>query len=169
MAQPALVVAAAAIAAFLGMNHLAGKFAPTEASTPALLPDVAALDNRAEGALTSEHLAQQPTPEADLDPLEVAPPGAAVAPRPSSVSVVDLPLPDDLAVAEGKGLLEVDSQGQHKLYVGNVFVGRGPVRRIPLDPGSHRVVIRLDGVETAKEVEVKPARRLRVQFAEAGP
>jgi len=78
-------------------------------------------------------------------------------------------LPEDIAVAPDKGLLELATHGQHKLYVGDVFVGRGPIRRVPLEPGAHHIRIQGDGDETVQEVTIVPGRRLRVQADEASP
>lgn len=93
----------------------------------------------------AETPAPVPTPAAAETALPVIQSGLDLAP--------DTPLP------EGKGLLEVVTSGRHFIYVDDVFVGRGPRRLVTLDPGAHRVQIRLSGEPKAFELSVDPGRR----------
>lgn len=77
----------------------------------------------------------------------------------------DRALPPEIAITPGKGLLEVDTANKHRIYVDGVFVGPGPLRRIPLSPGSHEVRISLDGVELQGSVQLRDGRRTLVQRA----
>ncbi len=83
------------------------------------------------------------------------------SPQAMRASVVELP--KGIRVAPGKGLLEVNTGGRHKIYVGGVFVGRGPVRRVPLKPGNHSVETQLDGQRMSYEAEVVEARRTKLE------
>lgn len=155
--RPVGVVTAAALAAFLGMNQVAKWLAP-EAEP---------------GAMPPASLAVTAQPSVDIGPeradLIAAPPGeeAVVAARKTVANRLELPLPEGLTVPQGKGLLEVDSGGQHKLYVDNVFVGRGPLRRIPIDPGTHQLQTQLDGIEEVHSVDVVAGRRVRLELTES--
>jgi hypothetical protein len=94
-------------------------------------------------------------------------PSAAAAARPAAPTVEDLELPPGVPLPAGKGLLEVDVGGKQAIYVDSVFVGRGPLRRVPLDPGKHDVMLRLDADEMIQVVEVRPGRRTRLSLAAA--
>lgn len=155
--RPMLVVTAAAMGAFVGMNHLAKWVAPESERQTQVLPSQPAT------AGSAPNLAA-PLPE----DLMAAPPGEEKVQRKTEAKVSDLDLPEGLTVPAGKGLLEVDSGGQHKLYVDNVFVGRGPLRRIPIDPGTHQVQTQLDGVEEVHSVPVTAGRRARLELTESG-
>lgn len=155
--RPVGVVTAAALAAFLGMNQVAKWLAPEA--------ELAAVSAAATAVAPGASVAVGPD---EADDLVAAPPGAERVVRKTVANVRDLALPEGLTVPAGKGLLEVDSGGQHKLYVDNVFVGRGPVRRIPLDPGTHQVQTQLDGVEELHSVPVVANRRARLELTESG-
>ncbi|HEY6559335.1 MAG TPA: response regulator [Polyangiaceae bacterium] len=87
-------------------------------------------------------------------------PAAAVQP-----TRADLPLPPGVIIAHEKGLLEIDTSDKQAIYVDGVFVGRGPLRRIPLDPGNHRVELRDGSENQAFPVEIQRGRRARVSVA----
>lgn len=97
--------------------------------------------------------------------------GSAAAPRSVAKDVgrkfktEDLPLPPGYPVSAGRGMLEVDTGERHSVYVGGTFVGRGPVRRIELDPGPHGVVVRLGTEELEHEVTVTKGHRVRLSLA----
>jgi hypothetical protein len=74
----------------------------------------------------------------------------------------DLPMPPGVVIAHAKGLLEIDTSDQQAIYVDGVFVGRGPLRRIPLDPGSHQVELRDGSANSGFSVAIKQGRRARV-------
>ena len=89
-------------------------------------------------------------------------PGKAAADGPQ---IEDLALPPGIAVPPGKGLLEVDTGGRHSIYVGGAFVGRGPIRRLELDPGAHQVSTRLGAEQHEHAVTITKGRRARLSFA----
>ena len=163
--RPVVVVTAAAMAAFMGMNQLAKLMAPEgDQPTPGASAPSAALGNP--NVPAAPNVAAQGLAPAD-DDLVAAPPGEEKIARKTVAKTSDVDLPDGLSVPPGKGLLEVDSGGQHKLYVDNVFVGRGPLRRIPLDPGAHQVQTQLDGTEEVHSVTVIAGRRARLELTES--
>ncbi len=100
-------------------------------------------------------------------------PATASAPAPASaapavsVKVEDLPLPPGVPVAKDKGLLEVETGGRQVIYVDGVFVGHGPLRRIPLAPGDHEVETKQDGQRRVDHVSVVQGRRARLPLAQA--
>lgn len=159
--RPVVVVTGAAMGAFVGMNHLAKWMAP-EGDKPTQVAQ------QTTAAAPSLAIGNPQAPAAAAD-LAAAPPGEEKVARKTVVKLAELDLPEGLTVPPGKGLLEVDSGGQHKLYVDNVFVGRGPLRRIPIDPGSHQVQTQLDGVEEVHEVSVTAGRRARLELTESAP
>jgi hypothetical protein len=83
--------------------------------------------------------------------------------------VSDRELPAEIMLSTGKGLLEVSTGDKHRIYVDGVFVGPGPLRRIPLTPGAHEVRISLDGVERATTAEVRSNRRTLVEQPSNSP
>lgn len=159
--RPVVVVTGAAMGAFVGMNHLAHWLAP-EGDKPAQT-------TKAQATVAPSLAIGNPQAPAVAEDLAAAPPGEEKVARKTVVKLAELDLPEGLTVPPGKGLLEVDSGGQHKLYVDNVFVGRGPLRRIPIDPGSHQVQTQLDGVEEVHEVSVNAGRRARLELTESTP
>jgi hypothetical protein len=94
-------------------------------------------------------------------------PTPSAAPRPTSLEpkIEDLPIPSGMVVPDDKGLLEVDTAGKHGIYVDGTFVGRGPLRHVPLAPGSHAVRAELDADQLNATVDVKKGRRSRLSFA----
>ncbi|MEN9577022.1 MAG: hypothetical protein RJA70_31 [Pseudomonadota bacterium] len=98
---------------------------------------------------------------------ELAPPGAAqpVAAADASLRLQSrhAELPAGIEVGPGKGLFEIDTGGKHRIYVEGVFVGRGPVRRVPLPVGTHAVETRLDGHVQRHEVTVVEGKRTRTE------
>ncbi|HMI94364.1 MAG TPA: response regulator [Polyangiales bacterium] len=124
-----------------------------------------------EGAATArgaEPTSASPTP-ATAEPsatspehANAAPPGASTVSAPTPQ---DLPLPPGVIIAQTKGLLEVDTSDKQAIYVDGVFVGRGPLRRIPLDPGAHPVELRDGNGNHEFSVEIKQGRRARVSLA----
>jgi DNA-binding response OmpR family regulator len=92
-------------------------------------------------------------------------PGSAAKDVERKFKTEDLPLPPGIVVSAARGMLEVDTAGRHSIYVGGTFVGRGPVRRIELDPGPHSVVTRLGAEELEHEVTVTKGRRIRLSLA----
>ncbi len=76
-----------------------------------------------------------------------------------------LGLPDGMSWP-GKGLIEVVTDGKQLVYVDGVFTGRGPLRRIPIEPGSHEVVIVVEGKERSHNIDVSAERRTRIVFGD---
>ncbi|MBX3129724.1 MAG: response regulator [Polyangiaceae bacterium] len=110
--------------------------------------------------------------EASGEAAPAAPPTApAAAPKGASAlaggkpaKIETLPLPPGTDVSDGKGLLEVDIAGKDAIYVGGTFVGRGPMRRIQLDPGTHEVKLRTPGEESTHAVEISGGVRTRLSL-----
>jgi hypothetical protein len=108
-------------------------------------------------------------------PADTAPAAAASAPRApeapaaGALTAEDLELPVGVPLPPDKGLLELETGGKHALYVDGTFVGLGPRRRVPLDPGKHEVKTRLGGDEKVHSVEVRQGRRTRLAAPGAGP
>lgn len=110
--------------------------------------------------------------EAGGEAAPAAPPTApAAAPKAAPAlaggkpaKIETLPLPPGTDVSDGKGLLEVDIAGKDAIYVGGTFVGRGPMRRIQLDPGTHEVKLRTPGEETTHAVEISGGVRTRLSL-----
>jgi hypothetical protein len=90
-------------------------------------------------------------------------PGRAGAVRVVALKSVVLALPENIQVAPDSGLLEVSSEGRQKIYVNDVFVGRGPLRRVPLKPGPYSVTLRLDGAEQSYPATVVVGKRTRLE------
>jgi len=113
---------------------------------------------------TAERTAAQPT----ATQVAPAPPVAkSVVARPAALEpkIEELPIPPGMVVPEDKGLLEVDTAGKHGIYVDGTFVGRGPLRQVPLAPGSHAVRAELDADQLNATVDVRKGRRSRLSFA----
>lgn len=135
----------------------------------------------ADGSSTQEGTArQQPGPVtsagASVSAARAHPPAASVnAPAATasgaSPSVAEprfaakeMDLPAGISVTDDKGLLEIETGGKDFIYVDGVFVGRGPLRRVPLGEGRHTVRLKLDGREATHQVGVAVGRRTQLIF-----
>jgi hypothetical protein len=102
--------------------------------------------------------------EAESQP--VAPPAGKTVrnKQPATPAAVEtLALPEGMSWPD-KGLIEVVTEGRELVYVDGVFTGRGPLRRIPIPPGSHEVVVRTEGQERNVRLDVSTGKRARVVF-----
>lgn len=93
-----------------------------------------------------------------------APSSGTPAPPREKATTEQLPLPEGLSWP-GKGLIEVVTGGRELIYVDGVFTGRGPLRRIPIAPGQHEVVLRTEASESKHAVAVSAERRTRLVLA----
>ncbi len=64
----------------------------------------------------------------------------------------------------GKGLIEVVTSEDELIYIDGVFTGRGPLRRVPVTPGSHTVMIKSGGKQRTGTVEVSADKNTRAVF-----
>ena len=111
-----------------------------------------------------------PAPTASEVPsaaASVGPPVSVAKPAAVQPTLQDLDVPPGVAVAGDKGLLEVDLGAKHAVYVDGAFVGRGPLRRVPLAPGNHQVLLKLPEGEVTVQAEIKAGRRTRVSLPAA--
>jgi hypothetical protein len=122
--------------------------APAEAPSGAEVPSAA------------PHPALSPEKAGEEEPDPGAPGGAVIQ---------DLELPKGISVANGKGLLEVDTGDKHSIYVEDVFIGRGPLRSMPVASGEHQVRLSLGGREVEARVRVQAGRRTRFSLEKPAP
>ncbi len=76
---------------------------------------------------------------------------------------IAMDLPPGVMVDEGKGLLEINTGDTHRIEIDGTFIGRGPIRRVPLTPGKHAVALRSSTKTTRLEVEITAGKRTRLQ------
>lgn len=173
------LTAVAAAASFALVNALRGNPAP--ASPPAAATTGATAEAIPTTAQTAPPTAAPPPTAPTTGPTGAPPPvpsGAApttaappsasgsvptITPVTSSMATADLDLPEGIAVPPDRGLLEVDVDSPRSIYVDGVFIGRGPMRRLPLREGQHEVKLRGDdGSEAAQAVAIHKGRRTRL-------
>jgi hypothetical protein len=184
----------AAVGCYLGASHVVGMAAPApqaaaerseaqsapEGEEPGAEPSHAASEGPSEapaGVALSKGVpandAAQPAPpsegeEDDQAVPEAAPPGpqtAAKAESSAPPALEQLSMPEGLSWPK-KGLIEVVTGGRELVYVDGVFTGRGPLRRIPISPGSHEVVVRTEGKERKMRLDVTVGKRARLVFGD---
>jgi hypothetical protein len=109
--------------------------------------------------LSKDEPADTPAPEPAAT-LAPAPPATASAPP--ALRSEDLDPPSGLELPAGHGLLEIETAGTESIYVDEAFVGRGPVRRVPLPAGRHGVEIRGETSSSRIEVALAAGRRVRI-------
>lgn len=167
------LTAVAAAASFALVNALRGNPAPvsqpvatTGASeaiptTAQIAPPTAAAPTTMQtGAPTPGLPGTAPTATPSIAPSGTVP---TITPVTSLMATADLDLPDGIAVPPDRGLLEVDVDSPRSIYVDGVFIGRGPMRRLPLREGQHEVKLRGDdGAEAVEAVQVHKGRRTRL-------
>ncbi|HVW28333.1 MAG TPA: response regulator [Polyangiaceae bacterium] len=150
-----VVVAVMAVAAFASFkiitvlrNGFAGAPAPVAASSANVAPTESA-------------------PVTTADPTSPAPSSSAVPASGGRLALTskDLDLPAGLAVSEDRGLLEVNVDPAESVYVDGVFIGKGPMRQVPLREGAHEIRIQAEGVDVAQPIEVRRARRTHIEVA----
>ncbi len=162
-ALPAAAALGAAALAFSGVGAIVERIESTRINEngTATIIDMA---TPARSNAIPETAAADPTlPEAIEH--SVAPPGTKTEKARVQMNTTDLPLPDDVQIASDKGLLEVNSGDGHKIYVNGVFVGRGPVRRVPLSAGKHAIELRQDGEIDSFDVTISAGKRVRLEPA----
>ncbi len=160
---PAFAALGAAALAFSGVGAIVDRIESTR-----IQQDGTAMLDATQAAPPPVAAAAEADPEADLADLagdSVAPPGSQPAKARMQMTTAELPLPEGIQIAAGKGLLEVNSGETHKIYVNGVFVGRGPVRRVPLTAGKHEVELRNDGEVDKHEITIVADKRIRLEPA----
>jgi hypothetical protein len=53
------------------------------------------------------------------------------------------------------------------VYVDGVFIGRGPIRQVPLREGAHEIRIQGESTDLAQPIEVHRGRRTHVEMLRA--
>lgn len=112
--------------------------------------------------------AQRPAPAeraADAPPVDVpAPPAATEPPKETrTVAPRDLALPEGIALDDA-GLVEVLTPGGTLVYVDGNFVGAGPLRRVPVNPGKHDVRVGQGASAHTRSVDVRAGRRVQLDL-----
>ena len=143
----------------LGSLTKSDQSAPSTATSPTL-PQTA----QAPIALSRYQKAQSSQPSTRRIKNNQPEQKAAKVTGPPPMATESTPMPKELAYP-GKGLLEVVTSERELIYVNGVFVGRGPLRRIPLEPGKHEIRIKNNGAQRTGRVEVVATRRQRATFA----
>ncbi len=116
--------------------------------------------------------AEAPAPAAEASAPAAPPAVQAVAKaKPMAagpgVKVESLPLPPGIELAGDKGLLEISITEKDAIYVDDTFVGRGPLKRVPLEPGEHAVKLRKPGEEITHSVKIEAGSRTRLSLEAA--
>jgi DNA-binding response OmpR family regulator/HPt (histidine-containing phosphotransfer) domain-containing protein len=96
-----------------------------------------------------------------------APGPAPAASAPPLLQSEELEPPEGIELQPGYGLLEVETAGPDPVYVDEAFVGRGPMRRVPLPAGRHSVEVRGEPLPSRIEVSLAAGRRVRIPAAGA--
>lgn len=112
------------------------------------------------GSLGAKARTSEPGPSPSL----AAPATATPAPVEQEPLIETGPLPEGLPPYPGKGLIEVVTSERELIYVDSIFLGRGPLRRVPVLPGEHAIKIRSGGTEKDTSAVVHPAKTTRVHF-----
>ncbi len=128
--------------------------APRLAKTAPRVPDLGTVGS----AETSAPAPSSPGPSSP------AAPAASVPEKEERAPVVEIgPMPEGLSYP-GKGLIEVVTSERELIYVDSIFLGRGPLRRVPVLPGDHAIKIRSGGTERSVQATVQVAQATRIHF-----
>ena len=107
------------------------------------------------------------TPAAAAASVAMASP-PATKPKPPPASGLpegkteQLAIPPGFALDQGRGLLEVATSDREEIHIDGEWMGRGPLRRYPIQAGKHQVQIKLDGKSRTYDVTVSAGRRTRL-------
>jgi hypothetical protein len=170
LAAPAAALAAAGAMYVLGTTVLARVAGPelAAASSAPHVPDLGETPGAAKGAPSEPGLRRVGERRARPGDKAAGPSSpdddSAEGSGPPPVATTVVPMPPGLSWP-GKGLIEVVTSGDELVYVDGVFVGRGPLRRVPVIPGEHEVSIRTEGERRDGVVEVLVDRSTRAVFA----
>lgn len=153
---PLAALAALGLAYLVSTSSLVA-LAPRLAKTAPRVPDLGTLGS-------TEKSAPTPSSTGPSSPVAAAP----AVPEKERAPVVETgPMPEGLSYP-GKGLIEVVTSERELIYVDSIFLGRGPLRRVPVLPGDHAIQIRSGGTERSIQATVQVAQTTRVHF-EADP
>lgn len=160
IALTVLLTVSAAAASFAAVRAVRVHLARAPVAATSTMQQTAAV-NTAPVVMASVRV--EPTTAPSASPGEepvpsAAPSGVPEKTRPLSVQS-GLPLPPDLVVGADKGLLDFDTAATHSIFVDGVFVGRGPVRRVPLREGEHETRLSLEGEDATYRVMIKKGQR----------
>ncbi len=164
-ALPTIALLGTAALAFSGVDAITARFAATRDGDPLAAATTAQPDSVTSPASVTEDLmpTDYQSDTDDKDDLSLAPPSTKLASPRLEMHTVELPLPDGVQVPTGKGLLEINTAGEHKIYIDGTFIGKGPIRRVPLGAGAHEVLMRQDGDEDRVQVDVSAGKRVRLE------
>lgn len=126
-------------------------FAPRLAKTAPGVPELGTLGEKSPPAAASSG-SNSPAAPAPPVPEKERAPFVEMAPLPEGISY------------PGKGLIEVVTSERELIYVDSIFLGRGPLRRVPVLPGDHAIKIRSGGAERSIQATVQVAQTTRVHF-----
>jgi CheY-like chemotaxis protein len=135
-------------------------------------PDIASANsalglesNEAPDAATATGRAPSRTLPADsaraVDPTE---PSALVSTAAQNIDEA----PTGVVIPPDKGLVIVKTGGVHSIFVDDEFIGRGPQRVVPLNPGQHKIRASLNGEEHTETVEVLVHRVVQLSLEQSG-
>lgn len=147
-----------AAAAALGLTYLISTsslvaLGPRLARTSPRVPHLGSLGTKKE---SSDRASPSDSPSA-------APPAQPGPPKAKEPLIERGPLPEGLSYP-GKGLIEIVTSERELIYVDSIFLGRGPLRRVPVLPGEHAIKIRSGGTERDTTAVVRTAETTRVHF-----
>lgn len=135
---------------------------------------------RAQAALPPDVASEVPSPsdQPPADPkglvadtlasVAVADPSAAAPKLSAGVpSSSEIPVPPNVVLKPGEGVIEVSTGGDHAVFVDDAFVGRGPLRVVPVNAGHHVVRTRLNGAERSDSIDIIAGRAVRLSLEQA--
>ncbi len=146
---------------YVGGTELIGRtrIALSKPSVPAI-PELGTLETSSGESRSNAKSKDGAAPATDGETVTTTPASRERAPLTTEL----VELPPGLSWP-GKGLVEVVTPEDELIYVDGVFIGRGPLRRIPLTPGEHEVWIQKDALRQTGKVQVVLDRSVRAVFA----
>ncbi len=152
------ITAGTALVSFFLVRNVVPAGSPTDA--PGVAASVIASATPALTAgTTATTTPPPPTPAATPTPQS----GAAAAGLPDG-KIEELATPPGFALDADRGLLEVVTPDRESIHIDGEWMGRGPLRRYPIQAGKHQVEIRRDGQQRSFDLTVTAGRRTRLSL-----
>jgi hypothetical protein len=156
IARVAGITAGTALVSFLAVNSVAPALMSGNAPEVAASASATPAMNRPLVGPAAAVASAAPTPPGKQR-------GSAASGLPDA-KIEELATPPGFALEADRGLLEVATPDREAIHIDGEWMGRGPLRRYPIESGKHQVEIKTEGQSRTYDVAVTAGRRTRLSL-----